>query len=101
MTEFSSAFHNCTKHLVVATHSKKNLPRVQFEESATDGPNINPKVVRHSKNYPRSKHVFEPKEEARHTDLGSSVKSANEIWRNLILYGIGRGSQIANLQQIT
>lgn len=51
MTEFPSAFHYCTKHLVIATPGKKNLPRIQFEKCAPHRPDIYPKVVRHSKDY--------------------------------------------------
>ena len=51
MTELASAFHYCSQHLVVAASGKKDFPSVKLEERASYGPDIDAKVVRHTKNY--------------------------------------------------
>lgn len=48
MAKFPPAFHDCSKHLIVAAASEKNLASVQLEEGATDGPDVDAKIVRYA-----------------------------------------------------
>ena len=49
VAEFSPALHDCTKHLVVASASEKNLASVEFEERAADRPDVDTKIVWYAK----------------------------------------------------
>lgn len=51
MAEFASALHDCPEHLVIASPGEQNLTRVEFEKSASNGPDVDSKIVWHAKNY--------------------------------------------------
>ena len=48
MAEFTSAFHDSTKHLIIASTSEQDFARVELEECTPDGPDVNTKIIRHS-----------------------------------------------------
>ena len=45
MREFPTSFHDGAKHLIVGAPSEEYFPGVQLKQGATDGPNVNGKVV--------------------------------------------------------
>lgn len=55
--EFASTLHDRAQHLVVAFASEEDLASVQFEERASNGPSIDSKVVRHTKDYEGNRSV--------------------------------------------
>lgn len=48
MAEFPSAFHESPQHLVITSTSKEDLPSIKLEQSAANGPDIDPKIVGHT-----------------------------------------------------
>lgn len=51
MAEFSSALHNSTEHLIVAPSCKQYFSSIELEESASYGPYIDSKTIRHAKDW--------------------------------------------------
>ena len=50
VAEFAPTFHDSSKHLVIASASEQNFARVELEESTSNRPYINTKIVRHTEN---------------------------------------------------
>lgn len=48
VAEFSPTLHDCTKHLIVATASEKNLAGVEFEERTANRPDVDTEIVWHA-----------------------------------------------------
>lgn len=51
MAEFPSAFHDSPQHLVVTSTSEEDFPGVELEQGATNGPDIDSKIVGHTEDY--------------------------------------------------
>lgn len=47
MTKLATAFHDCPKHLVIAATGEEDFASVKLEQSASDRPYIDAKVIRH------------------------------------------------------
>lgn len=50
MTEFPSAFHDRSEHLVVVAPCEENLAGVELKKRAADGPDIDAEIVGHAEN---------------------------------------------------
>lgn len=48
VAELASAFHDGAEHLIVASACEQNLSGIELEQSTTDRPDVDAKVVRHT-----------------------------------------------------
>ena len=50
VAEFTSAFHDCAEHLIVAAACEENFTSVKLEERAANRPHIDTEVIWHTEN---------------------------------------------------
>lgn len=51
VAEFTSAFHDCPEHLIIAATCEEDFTSIKLKERAPNRPHIDTKVIWHTENY--------------------------------------------------